>query len=242
MDLAAFHPPDYNVVDGIRGLQYIEHNNNRSDQTLRSNLVLAGEDTVATDAVVSYLMGFNPWDMEFLHLAAARDLGRMDFQQIDVLGEEPDHYRRTWAKPKNWYGRCNREWLISADPNADLASWSRYTSPTDTLHFTRWQGAAGPDAPYNAAVRVQTGGHRKAILWVGAHGLFTAELNGVRVMREENRTKYRIGQFQKMVELEPGENRLMFHVRARAGEPLLSALLVGPRNDGDSVEGIRWTA
>lgn len=26
-DLAAFHPPDYNVVDVLRGLQYTEHNN-----------------------------------------------------------------------------------------------------------------------------------------------------------------------------------------------------------------------
>ena len=232
VDLAAFHPPDYNVVDGIRGLQYQEHNIGRADQTLRSNLILAGEDTVATDAVVSYVMGFNPWDMEFLHMAQQRDLGTLDFGKIGVLGDEADRLRRRWGKPKGWFGRCNRDWLVSADAAAPLGAWTQLTIPTDTLKMRDWKAAAA---------RVRADGHKKAFLWVGARGKVTAQLNGETVMVEENTTRYRIGQFQKAVELKPGENLLQFRVEAAEGEPALSALLVGPRNDGDTVEGIRWT-
>jgi hypothetical protein len=74
----------YCVVDAIRGLQYQEHNNWRTDQMLRNNMVLAGEDPVAVDALAASLMGFDPWDMEFLHLAQARGMGSMDSTRADA--------------------------------------------------------------------------------------------------------------------------------------------------------------
>jgi hypothetical protein len=33
----------------------------------------------------------------------------------------------------------------------------------------------------------------------------------------------------------------MFELKPLSGQADLSALLVGPQNDGDTVEGIRWT-
>ncbi len=242
-DLAAFHPPDFNVVDGIRGLQYQEHNIGRPDQMLRNNLVLAGEDPVATDSMVAYLMGFNPWDMEFLHMAAQRELGSLDWERIDVAGDDPASARRRWGKPKGWFGRCNREWTICSDSPADPLLQRCYRAPTDTLHLGRCTGApATPGTSYTAATHVHAEGHRKAFLWVGVRGRVNAWLNGEQVIEQENVTRYRIGQFQKPVDLRSGENRLVFRVQALAGEPQLSALLVGPRNDGDTVEGIRWAA
>ena len=243
LPISAFHPPDYNVVDGIRGLQYQEHNIDRKDQMLRNNVVLAGEDAVATDAVVAHLMGFNPWDMEFLHMAAQRGLGTMDWEKIDPVGDDPDRARRRWGKPKGWFGRCNREWLVTSDsPHAEVLH-VRCTAPTDTLHFTECLKApAAPQTSYTATTRVFAASHGKAFLWAGVHGHLTVWLNGERVMEEENLTRYRIGQFQKPVELRPAENILVFRVKAASGEPRLSALLVGPRNDGDTVDGIRWSA
>ena len=92
-----------------------------------------------------------------------------------------------------------------------------------------------------AAVRVHADGHRKAQLWTGASGRVTACLNGEMVLERDAGTRYRIGQFRTPVELRPGENLLTFRLLATNGEPRLSALLVGPRNDGDTVEGIRWS-
>lgn len=242
-DLAAFHPPDYCVVDGIRGLQHTVHNNRRPDQMIRSNLVLAGEDPVATDAVVAKIMGFNPQDLEYLHMAARREMGTMDFGRIEVAGEEPDRLMRRWGKPSNWHGRANREWRVSADPAGDPTHWTHYTANTDTLHLDRClAGGVASGGTCGAAVRVRAGGHRKAFLWVGVQGRVTVSLNGEQVMEEQSRTSYRVGQFQQPVELRSGENLLVFRVEAFTAQADLSALLVGPRNDGDTVEGISWVA
>jgi len=240
-DLASFRPPDFNVVDGIRGLQYQEHNNRRPDQMLQNNVVLAGADTVAVDALVAHLLGFNVWDMDFLQLAVQREMGVMDLARIDTVGDDPGAIRQRWGKPRGWYGRCNRNWLVSRDPKADLRFWARHTTRGDTLDFASWSGAPpAPEGAYGAAVQVRADGVKKAVLWVGAAGRVTASLNGETVMEEENLTRYRIGQFQKPVELRSGENQLVFRAEPREGQARLSALLVDPRNDGDSMEGIRW--
>lgn len=242
-DLASFHPPDFCVVDGIRGLQYKEHDNGQADQMLRNNLILAGRDPVVTDALVAQLMGFNPWDIEFLHMAQQRGMGSMDLEKADIIGDDPARFQARWGKPKGWYGRGNRDWWVTADCHSPIASWTRYASPTDTLHFAQVPGiSAVPGTSYAAAAQVIAEGRRKAYLWVGARGHVTVELNGETVMVEENLTRFRIGQFQKPVELRSGENLLVFRAQSAHVPAQLSALLVGPRNDGDTVDGIRWTA
>jgi uncharacterized protein (DUF362 family) len=242
-DLAAFHPPDYNVVDGLRGLQYMEHNNHRPDQMLQNNFILAGEDTVAVDSLVADSMGFNPWDIEFIHMAAQRGLGIMDLRAVEVMGDEPDAVRQRWGKPRGWFGRCNREWRVTRNPESSAGVWDRYTAPADTLHFAQWDGRApAPGSRYGAAVRVHVDGHRKGFLWVGLLGQLTARLNGEIVLERDNQTRYRIGQFRRPVELKPGENLLELHVQALGPDARLSVLLVGPQNDGDTLAGLRWQA
>lgn len=241
VDLAAFHPPDYAVVDGLRGLQYQEHNCGITDQMVQSNLVLASEDPVATDSLVAHLLGYNPWDIEFLHMAAKRQMGTRDLSQVDVLGADPDPLRRRWAKPKAWFGRANRLWRVSANPAAPVETWKPCEIATDTLHFDRWSGKpVTPGSRFAAVTNVESQGHAKAFLWIGASGRFEAFVNGKRVLAEENRTRYRNGQFQQAVELKPGKNELLVRVEAVETQARLSAYLVGPRNDGDTVEGIRW--
>lgn len=127
-DLAAFHPPDFAVVDGIRGLQYTEHNNNRSDQMIRRNVVLAGEDPVAVDAVVCKVMGYTPGDMDYLRFAAARGMGTFDLDYITVRGDPIEATAHDWIKaPSNenhglrfYYGRGNHVWLLNGVYQGDL--------------------------------------------------------------------------------------------------------------------------
>ena len=240
VDLASVHPPDYSVVCGIRGLQAAVHNIGREDQTVRSNLILAGEDPVAVDRMVAYLSGFNPLDMEFLHMAAKRDMGTMDPRRIEVVGDDPDPGRRYFEKPAPWHGRGNREWTIARHPDSPEAKWTRYTAPTDTLNFAKWAGGAAPGTVFGATARVYAEGHRKTFLWAGIQGRLVASLNGEKVMEEEGRTRYRVGQFQRAIELKPGENVLRFRLEPVSEKALLSVLLVGSRNDGDTAEGIRW--
>lgn len=241
IDLAAFHPPDYCVVDAIRGLQYSEHRTDRPDQEVRSNIILAGEDPVATDTLVANIMGYKPADLEFLHMASQRQMGTMDLRNVEVAGDEPDRLRRRWGKARNWYGRCNREWLLTQDAAAGIKAWARFTSPVDTLHFAQWQPPSSSATTYKSAVRVVADGSRKAFLWVGARGRVTAFLNGEKVMEEEGATRYRPGQFQAPVTLRSGENLLTFELKPLGDQADLSALLVGPQNDGDTLDGIRYT-
>ena len=239
-DLSAFHPPDYNVVDVIRGLQYTEHNNNQADQMIRTNLVLAGEDAVATDAIAATLLGYNPADLDYLHMAVARKLGTYDLNRIEVVGDEPDRYVRKWAKPRTWYARCNREWRVTRDPSAESRNWTRHTSFGDMLNLVP---AAGGGAPvYAALATVKADGPRKGFLWLGLSGTGTVELNGRQIMQEEGLTRFRAGQFQQAVELRPGENQLLFKIQPASGQAALAALLVGPENNGDSLQGTTWTA
>jgi len=237
VDLAAFHPPDYCVVDGIRGLQCQEHSVHREDQTVRSNLVMAGEDPVAADALAARRMGFNSYDIEMLHMAARRLMGTMDFDRIEVRGDEPDRNTRAWEKPKQWYGRCNREWRISARSGSP----QQITAPFDTLDLvaaTKTPPAAG--VVYQASATVNAPGNCRGYLWLGVRGNVTARVNGEMVAQFESQTRFRVGQFQFPVALKTGANRLEFSVAPLSGEAMLSALITGPRNSGDTVEGLRW--
>ena len=113
-DLAAFHPPDYCVVDGIRGLQYYEHLINIPDQMIRSNMVLAGEDPVAIDALVATLMGFQPSDIEYLHMASQRRMGVMDLGTRMWPATTRARFRRRWAKPRELVRTLQP--AVAADP------------------------------------------------------------------------------------------------------------------------------
>jgi uncharacterized protein (DUF362 family) len=235
-DLAAFHPPDFSVVDALLGLQYTEHNAGMADQAVQSNLIVAGRDAVRTDALLANIMGFNPWDIDFLHMAQKREMGTMDLRNVRVNGDDPGRHTRVWGKPRDWWGRANREWRIAQDDGPSR----RIEIPGDTLRFGRYFDK--PAKSYSASVKVISGGAAKSYLWAGARGKLTVFLNGQQVMQEENLTRYRIGQFERRVELRSGENQLVFRLEPTVPEPQLSALLCGRRNDGDSLEGIRWQA
>lgn len=240
VDLASFHPADYNIVDGIRRLQYTNHNNKKPDQMVRSNLVLAGEDLVAVDSVVTKIMGFNPWDFEFIHMASQRDMGTMDSGRIEVVGEEPDRVTRRWAKNSAWHGRCNREWTVTANPAAAVDSWKRLTIPTDTLHFAKATGTDVPGTSCAAAMRIRAQGGRKGFLWLGLHGRIAVTINGAKLAEEESAAACHVGQFKIPVEWNSGDNLIVFQAKGMADAPQISALLVGPANDGDTVGGIRY--
>lgn len=240
VDLASFHPADYSVVDGIRGLQYTNHNNKKPDQMVRSNLILAGEDMPAVDSVVTGIMGFNPWDFEFIHMAAERDMGTMDLTRIEVVGEEPDSLMRRWIKNSAWHGRCNRNWAVTADPAAPPESWKRITIPTDTLYLARATGTEASGTAYGAAMRIRTQGSRKGFLWLGIHGRVEVSLNGSKVTELQSTAACHVGQHKIPVELRSGENIFVFRASGMGDAPQISVLPVGPANDGDTIEGIRY--
>jgi hypothetical protein len=172
-------------------------------------------------------------------MAAARNLGTYDLNRIEVVGDEPDRFARKWGKPRSWYARCNRAWRVTRDPSAESRGWTRHTTFGDMLDLA--SAAGGEASVYAALATVKADGLRSGFLWVGLTGTGSVELNGRKIMQEEGLTRFRVDQFQQPVELRPGENQFLFRIQPANGRALLSAVLVGAANDGDSLEGTAWT-
>ncbi len=99
MDLFSYRPTDYAVVEGIWG---VEGNGPQTGDDIKLNVIVAGGDPVATEAVTAQIMGFNPYDIYHLHLAAAKGFGTWDMNQIEVVGRSIQEVRRPFRKPDNW--------------------------------------------------------------------------------------------------------------------------------------------
>jgi uncharacterized protein (DUF362 family) len=86
LDVAAAVRPDYAIVDGVVGM---EGNGPISGTPLTANVLIFGDDPVATDVMGARVMGFDPEKVEYL-AEAARFLGQGDMERIRNEGEDPD--------------------------------------------------------------------------------------------------------------------------------------------------------
>lgn len=118
-DLVSYHPPDFVIIAGIWGLESGPHIG-AGGRPLRQNLILAGKDPVATDAVATTIMDYNPWDITHLRQAWAKGFGTLDETFIHVTGDALEPLRHTFDKAPRpgtdldvYYGRANRRWLLN---------------------------------------------------------------------------------------------------------------------------------
>ncbi|AKB52568.1 Ferredoxin [Methanosarcina barkeri str. Wiesmoor] len=58
------------------------------------NLILASDDQVAIDAVAAKMMGFDPLNINYIHMAHERGLGMGDTDQIEIVGLEKSEYNK----------------------------------------------------------------------------------------------------------------------------------------------------
>ena len=82
-DLASILTPSISVVDGIIASEGHETSGN----PVEMNLVIAGTDPVAVDAVGATVMGIPPTNVTHLLLAEKKGLGTCHLEEITVLGE-----------------------------------------------------------------------------------------------------------------------------------------------------------
>jgi len=83
VDLASIVKPSVAVIDGIIAGEGHE----TSGSPVEMNLVIAGTDPVAVDAVGAAVMGIPPESVKHLRLAEERQLGICDLKQIEIMGE-----------------------------------------------------------------------------------------------------------------------------------------------------------
>ena len=90
VDLASIITPRVAVIDGIIGGEGSE----TAGEPVEMNLVIAGRDPVAVDAVGAAVMGVDPRSVKHLVLAEEKGLGTCDLGRITVLGEPIEKVRR----------------------------------------------------------------------------------------------------------------------------------------------------
>jgi len=90
VDLASILKPSVSVIDGIIAGEGHEN----SENPVKLDLVIAGTDPVAVDAVGAAVMGISPTNVKHLHLAEKKGLGTCKLEEITVLGEPIEKVRR----------------------------------------------------------------------------------------------------------------------------------------------------
>lgn len=90
VDLNRAFGPELTVIDGILGCQRHE----LACDPINSDVIIAGEDFVATDAVGSFLMGLCPDDIPYLSLAKKAGLGENNMDRIEYVGEQISKLRK----------------------------------------------------------------------------------------------------------------------------------------------------
>lgn len=93
-DLASILRPDISIIDGIIAGEGHEISGN----PVEMNLVIAGTDPVAVDAVGAAVMGISPTDVKHLVLAEEKGLGTCSLDEITVLGEPIEKVKRKFHR------------------------------------------------------------------------------------------------------------------------------------------------
>jgi uncharacterized protein (DUF362 family) len=92
VDINQIVKPDYGIIDGIIGNEVDEV----VPHTVRSNIVIAGHDCVAVDAVAAECMGVHASDVTHLVLAESKQLGIASLPKINVRGIEIEKVRKNY--------------------------------------------------------------------------------------------------------------------------------------------------
>jgi uncharacterized protein (DUF362 family) len=99
-DIVKTFPPSLCVVDAIVCLEGFGPFHG---DPLRLDLIVAGDNAVATDAVMANIMGFNPKKIMHLRLASEAGLGPIDLDEIEVLGikiqEVKTEFKKSMQEP-----------------------------------------------------------------------------------------------------------------------------------------------
>ncbi len=86
------------VVDGLMGM---EGNGPVAGDPVEMNLVLAGADVVAVDAVVSTIIGVNPTEVSHIVKSVEANLGTADMSQIVTKGQDIGKVKRRFKLPSS---------------------------------------------------------------------------------------------------------------------------------------------
>ncbi len=265
VDLFAYNPPVYSVIEGFWGT---EGHGPQWGHNVQHNVVVAGSDPLAAEAIANVTMGFDALDLEALYLAAAKGFGTIDRRRIRVVGREPESVQRHFAKSGGgsgqgfFYGRGIRRWLVAGPfegrdvdeahlpGEADLrplegetagaGSWVRAEHLGYSAEILDLGEIAGGEGNSTsyAFALVHSPGDQEGFLWLGFQEHLRVWLNGEEVFSRTSPASFALAAEKVPVRLQAGENRLLFKAASYSGETMLAAHVVD--EDGDRLPGIRF--
>ncbi len=104
VDMYRIRKADLTIMDGIIAM---EGQGPHAGDPVEMNLIVAGTDTVAVDAVCGYIMGFEEDEIPAVRMAYTEGLGERRMSHIETVGVDPasvrKHFRRAGGDPVGMY-------------------------------------------------------------------------------------------------------------------------------------------
>lgn len=154
VDLVCAIQPDYAVIEGFWATE--QQHGGQNGVNCNHNVVVAGHDLVATEAIAQMIMGFNPLDSDLLRMFHRKGMGQWNPDSIQVAGPPVKSLTRNFARAANTYSaRGLRKWYIAGPLNKALEKPAELKPVADgNVGEKNWSildGDAIIDAGVNAA-------------------------------------------------------------------------------------------
>jgi uncharacterized protein (DUF362 family) len=109
-DLASTINPDYAIVEGFWATE--QSFGSQNGVNINHNVVIAGGDVVAAEAVSMLLMGFNPLDSDVLRRCNMKRLGEWNPDRISIEGPRIKYLYHNYIRQNGYYtARGVRSWM-----------------------------------------------------------------------------------------------------------------------------------
>ncbi|MDP2981980.1 MAG: DUF362 domain-containing protein [Candidatus Latescibacter sp.] len=133
VDIFSYRPTNYAVIAGFWGS---EKDWPSWTLNLHHNVVIAGGNPVATEATALRVMGVNPDDVVWTHLAVNKGFGSYDEKDITVVGKQVREVRRNFIKHSAYQGIGFQNYLMNGpyqetDLNKDILGGEASIKPSD---------------------------------------------------------------------------------------------------------------
>ncbi|MFC1538438.1 DUF362 domain-containing protein [Candidatus Latescibacterota bacterium] len=110
-DLASAINPEYAVSEGFWATEQQHHGQNGVG--LHHNVVIAGGDVVAAEAVSMLVMGYHPLDSDLLRMCHKKKLGNWHPDTIEIIGPQYKELKRNFIRAvETYFARGIRTWNI----------------------------------------------------------------------------------------------------------------------------------
>ncbi|MBM3746634.1 MAG: DUF362 domain-containing protein [Acidobacteria bacterium] len=101
VDLFSYHPAEYAILGGMWGLEG-DGPHAPGARSVRFNVIIAGANAVAVDAVGAAMMGLDLGRIQHLRLAERKGYGGWDLPLIWTRGNDVDESHRVFRPPAGW--------------------------------------------------------------------------------------------------------------------------------------------